>query len=91
MKSESGMYVTDYNVVLKETEVQNQSSGGIILSGDVSTGNKPGIVVAVGPDVSNLVPGLKVYLDWKEAMPFEYKGVKMAVVDQGAIKVICDE
>tara|TARA_B110000977_G_C10854681_1_gene407222 strand:- start:5 stop:283 length:279 start_codon:yes stop_codon:yes gene_type:complete len=85
----SNMLVMSYYVVVKEVAVADtQLASGIILSGDITTGNKPAEVVAVGAECEYIVPGIKVILDWTKAMPFENDGVKLAVVGYDHIKVI---
>lgn len=80
------------NVLVKEHEVtgEKQSTGGIILTEDISTGNKPALVLAVGPEVTDVKSGDVCYLKWSEAMPVELEGVKCAILRQGHIKMVVD-
>lgn len=79
------------NVVLCEKEVEQKTSAGIILQSDVSTGYKAADVVALGKDVdSGIREGDSVVVDWKKALPFEHKGVKLASVHIDDIKVILE-
>ena len=83
------MIVLGKNVVVIESEKQLESVGGIVLSSAIETGHKKAIVIAVGNECSELLqPKCEVYLNWKEALPIEYNGTKMAVVDEENIKVI---
>lgn len=85
----SKMIVLNKFVVVKEIAVADtELASGIILSGDITTGNKPAEVVDVGLGCGYIVPGIKVILDWTKAMPFENDGVKLAVVAYEHIKVI---
>ena len=84
------MKVLHHNVLVTNAEVEEKTSGGIILSGDISTGNKPAIVIAVGDDVPDIKPKNKVYLDWSKSMPVEIDGLKCAVVDEFEIKLIVE-
>jgi len=78
-------------VVVKEVAAPDtELASGIILTGDITTGNKPGEVVSVGGGCDFIVPGIKVILDWTKAMPFESDGVKLAVVHYEHVKVILD-
>ena len=84
------MKVLHNNVLVTQSEVEEKTSGGIILSGDISTGNKPAIVIAVGEDVQDIKPKNKVFLDWSKSMPVEIDGLKCAVVDEFDIKLIVE-
>jgi co-chaperonin GroES (HSP10) len=85
----SKMIVLNKFVVVKEVAVADtELASGIILSGDITTGNKPAEVVAVGAECEYLVPGINVILDWTKAMPFESEGVKLAVIAYEHVKVI---
>jgi len=84
------MKVLHNNVLVTNAEVEQTTAGGIILSGDISTGNKPAIVIAVGDSVTNVLPKQKVYLDWPKAMAVEIDGLKCAVVDEIHIKLIIE-
>jgi|TARA_R110002074_G_scaffold7486_2_gene31969 co-chaperonin GroES (HSP10) len=80
------------NVLVTERKEagETQTAGGIILSGDLSTGNKPALVLAVGPDVTDVKSGDVCYLKWSEAMPVELEGVKCGIIAQEFIKMVVD-
>jgi co-chaperonin GroES (HSP10) len=84
------MIVLGSNVVVKETEAKKETESGIILSTDMTTGHKPALVVATGDACKYVAPGVVVFLDWKNAMPIEHDGVKLAVVEEEKIKVIIE-
>ena len=42
------------NVLVTETEKENTTSGGIILTEAITKGSKPGLVLAVGPHVTDV-------------------------------------
>lgn len=84
------MKVLHNNVLVTNAEVEEKTAGGIILSGDISTGNKPAIVISVGDNVEHILPKQKVYLDWKKALPVELDGLKCAVVEDCDVKLIVD-
>ena len=75
-------------IVLNKFVVVTELASGIILSGDITTGNKPAEVVAVGAECEYIVPGINVILDWTKAMPFESESVKLAVIAYEHVKVI---
>ena len=56
-------------VLVKETKQESTTSSGIVLSGGAAQGPKPGIVVAVGPDVNEgIKEGDKVVLAWEKGL-----------------------
>lgn len=84
------MKVLHNNVLVTNAEVEEKTAGGIILSGDISTGNKPAVVIAVGDAVEDIKPKNKVFLDWSKSMPVEIDGLKCAVIDEFDIKLIVE-
>lgn len=76
------------NVLLAEAEVQTTSAGGIVLTGSVETGAKPGKVLAVGPDTANVQVGDTVYLQWPKALAVSYNGGAAALVSEEFIEAI---
>lgn len=88
------MKVLHDNVLLMEDDVkETTTAAGLILSADITTGNKPARVVAMGLEVANkkeIAAGDKVYCNWSEAMPVEIDGVKMAVIKYEFIRMKVD-
>lgn len=88
------MKVLHNNVlVTQDTKTESKTASGLILSSDVTTGNKPAKVIGMGMDVAQLgvlAAGNTVYLNWSKAMPVELDGLKCAVVDFEDIKLIVD-
>jgi co-chaperonin GroES (HSP10) len=86
------MRVLGNNVLVSEAKADETTSGGIILSGDIATGNKPATVIATGNSMEvielALNPKDKVYLDWTKAMPVELDGLKCAIIDAEHIKLV---
>ena len=86
------MRVLGNNVLVSEYKADETTVGGIILSGDISTGTKPAVVIATGNGEevveAALQPNDKVYLDWSKALAVELDGVKCAVVDIEHVKLI---
>lgn len=85
------MIVLHDNVLVTEDKAETTTEAGLILTADVTTGNKPARVIAVGPQVDTLIPGTKVYLKWSEAMPVELDGLKCAVVKYEHVKLVITE
>lgn len=82
----------DNVLVTEDTQKEHTTESGLILTTDVTTGNKPARVIAFGEDLkdSGLYPDAKVYLKWSETMPVELDGLKCGVVKYEHIKLIVD-
>lgn len=78
------------NVLVTETEKEESSAGGIILTESITKGSKPALVLAVGPDVKNVEKGDRVFLIWDKAMPVDVKGNGGAIIDVEFIKAVLD-
>lgn len=85
-----GIRVLGNNVLIAEVEKEEKTAGGIILSADVQMdkASKPGLVIAVGDEVSVIEPGQRVFLKWSEAMPVNADGRAAVIVDREHIKAI---
>lgn len=70
----------DY-VLLVQTEAPKKEST-IILSTDVTTGMKPGRVIAVGEEVNNIKENYMVYPIWSEAKPVTIDGTEMGLIKE---------
>jgi|SaaInlV_100m_DNA_5_1039725.scaffolds.fasta_scaffold57948_2 co-chaperonin GroES (HSP10) len=78
--------LNDYVIVIQEeTNKDNKTVGGIILTTEVNTGHKPGRVIAVGCNVKNVEPGQICYFNWQTSQPFTDDGQKMAAVKEEQI------
>jgi len=80
----------DNVLVTEDTKKETTTAGGLILTTDITTGNKPARVISYGDEVEGLYPDAKVYLKWSEAMPVELGGLKCAVVKFEHVKLIVD-
>jgi|TARA_B110000977_G_C10591266_1_gene304457 co-chaperonin GroES (HSP10) len=76
------------NILVTETEKENTTSGGIILTGDTSKGAKPALVLMVGPEATHIKKGTAVFLDWTKAMPVDVEGNAAAIIDMEHIKAV---
>lgn len=76
------------NVLVTETEKEESSAGGIILTESITKGSKPALVLAVGPEVENIEKGDRVFLKWDEALPVDVKGNGGAIIDVQHIKAV---
>ena len=84
------MKVLGNNVLVTQAEAETTTAAGIILQGDMTSGNKPAVVIAFGDDVTCLQQQNKVFLDWSKSMPVELDGLKCAIVDAEHIKLILE-
>lgn len=82
---------TGTNILIKAVEVENTTSGGIILKRDVTTGLKPASVVEIGYDVQRIREGYQVYPVWSEAKPITIDGVEYGIIAEEHIIAIVTE
>ena len=76
-------------VLVTETEKEETTTGGIILTGDTTKGSKPALVLAVSYGaITSVLSGDKVFLDWNKAMPVDYEGKAAAIIDVEDIKAV---
>lgn len=65
-------------VLVSEAQQETTTESGLILTGSSSGGTKPGLVEAVGPDVTDISAGMKVVLAWEKGLKVESKKVLVA-------------
>ncbi len=82
------MKVRNDYVLVAETEKEEKTAGGIILSADtqLDKASKPGVVLEYGPHVDGLFRGDRVWLDWSKSMPVNVEGKAAVLVQQEYIK-----
>tara|TARA_X000001316_G_C900857_1_gene19143 strand:- start:399 stop:656 length:258 start_codon:yes stop_codon:yes gene_type:complete len=78
------------NVLVTEVEKEETSTGGIILSGDVTKGSKQALILAVGPEATHLNKGDRVFLNWDKAMPVDVKGNPGAIIEMEYIRAVME-
>lgn len=69
-------------ILVTQAEAETQTSSGIILAGDTTTGSKPAKVLAVGPDVNQVRQGEKIAIKWSEAVAVTYQGKAAALISE---------
>lgn len=79
------MTPTANNILLKEIKKELKTESGIILTADVSTGNIPAYVEAVGLEVKEVQVGDTVYCDWKKAIPVTVDGAQAVLLSEEAV------
>ena len=77
----------DY-LLVGEVKEDLKTESGIVLTQSVTSGNKPGRVMAIGPDVENVVIGQHVICDWKSSTPVQVEGIMMVLLKEEFIMAI---
>jgi len=69
---------------------EEKTAGGIILSADVKqTASEPGVVIAAGPEVNDLITkGSTIYLDWSKGLPVRISGQQAIMISAEHIKAV---
>ena len=80
------------NVLVTEVQKENESAGGIILTGETDKGSKPGLVLAVSTGaLDKVMTGNRVFLDWSKSMPVNVDGNAAVIIDADHIKAIISD
>ena len=80
------------NVLISAVQKENESAGGIILTGETDKGSKPGLVLAVSTGaLDKVMTGNRVFLDWSKSMPVNVDGNAAVIIDADHIKAIISE
>lgn len=74
-------------ILVVETEKETTTAGGIVLAGDaqLTSGSKPGVAVAVGPDVVDVKAGDTIAVKWSDSLPVTVKGEKAVLLCEDAV------
>ena len=75
-------------VLLGEVKEDLTTEGGLILTASITSGTKPGKVIAVGPEVDDVVPGQHVICNWKESIPVDVGGIMMVLIKEDQVLAI---
>ena len=79
------------NVLVTEIEKEETTASGIILTESIDKGNKPGLVLSVGPEANHIMSGQRVFLDWSQSMPVNVEGKAAVIIGAEYIKAIIGE
>lgn len=79
------------NVLVTETETEQKTASGIILTESIDNASKPGLVLSVGPEVNHILRGQRVFLDWSKSMPVNVDGHAAVIVEAEHIKAVLGE
>jgi|TARA_R110000744_G_C19280968_1_gene553570 co-chaperonin GroES (HSP10) len=79
-------------VLVTSVEREETTTGGIILTKEITKGQKPALVLAVSTGAVLMVStGDRVFLDWSKSMPVDVDGEAAAIIDVEHIKAILGE
>jgi chaperonin GroES len=79
------------NVIVELVEKEKVTSGGIILQKADPTEANRGLVVAIGPEVTDVVLGQEVLPNWNAARKMKFDEQNLYVVDEDEIVLIFEE
>jgi co-chaperonin GroES (HSP10) len=75
-------------VLVTATEKEETTSGGIILTAEITKGSKPALVLAVSDEIDGIKAGDRVYLEWSKSMPIDHEGGAAAIISAEYIKAV---
>lgn len=79
-------------VLVAENKVDQTTEAGIILDGTTSArDSKQGTVLAIGPDVTMVKIGDKVYLEWNKAQVVKIGDAQRVIIDEENIVAVVEE
>ena len=79
------------NVIVAQRESEKQTQGGIILTETVDSGMQDGVVVAIGPDVSDVQVGQSVIPDWAKGRSVSIGDIQSVILSEEDILAILGE
>jgi len=79
------------NVIVELIEKEKITSGGIILQKADPTEANRGLVVAIGPEVTDIVLGQEVLPNWNAAKKMKFEEQNLYVVDEEEIVLIFED
>ena len=76
-------------LVVDAGEDTKTTAMGIILTEDPDKGSsKPGVAVAVGPEVETVKVGDKIALEWNKGLPITVKGEKAILIQEDFVRAV---
>ena len=78
-------------VILELIEKEKVTTGGIILQKADPTEANRGVVLSIGPEVTDVEVGQEVLPNWNAAMKLKYDDKQLYVVDQEEIVLIFED
>lgn len=78
-------------VLVAENKAEQKSESGIILEGATSTReSKTGTVLAIGPDVTEVKVGDKIYLEWNKAQVVKIGDSQRVIIKEEDIVAVVE-
>lgn len=79
------------NVLVAENKSEHKSESGIVLEGATSIrDSKTGTVLAIGPDVTEVKVGDKIYLEWNKAQVVKIGDAQRVMIKEEDIVAVVD-
>lgn len=79
------------NVLVAENKSEHKSESGIVLEGATSIReSKTGTVLAIGPDVTEVKVGDKIYLEWNKAQVIKVGDAQRVMIKEEDIVAVVD-
>jgi chaperonin GroES len=79
------------NVLVAENRSEHKSESGIVLEGATSIrDSKTGTVLAIGPDVTEVKVGDKIYLEWNKAQVIKVGDAQRVMIKEEDIVAVVD-
>ena len=79
------------NVLVAENKSEHKSEFGIVLEGATSIReSKTGTVLAIGPDVTEVKVGDKIYLEWNKAQVIKVGDAQRVMIKEEDIVAVVD-
>ena len=79
-------------VLVAENKVDQTTEAGIILDGTTSArDSKQGTVLAIGPDVTMVGVGDKVYIEWNKAQVVKIGDAQRVIIDEENIVAVVEK
>lgn len=76
------------NVLITEVKRENKTYGGIIVESDKLGESRTGLVIDVGPEVSEVTPGDEVLVNWVHGQIVIVGGKQHVLIDAEFITAI---
>ncbi len=78
-------------VLIAENASESKSESGIVLDQALSVReSKTGTVLAIGPDVTTVAVGDKVYLEWSKAKVVKVGDAQRVIIEEDDIVAVVD-
>lgn len=69
-------------ILIAEAKQKSETTSGIILAGSGDDNSKAAIVLAVGPEVTEVEIGDTIYIVWAKASPVKFGDIQRAIISE---------